>query len=150
MSLKNLLLFLILSMAVICAISPVNAQLHAELWKAPPQPIDGKTKMSLSLTTDSGMNKKDWQSPKYNTLRKKELNTVKKIIVSIEGYGSITLKKPVKGWKTFSKINNGFFKNFYMKGDPIHKNYSIKLYDKNGKVLKIGKGKVEQVLVKDC
>ena len=70
-----------------------------------------------------------------------------KITVSIKGYRTITFKKPVKGWKQQKVLDAVYFdKYFKIKGDPKKlnnkKDYTLKFYNKKGKLLKTKKDKL--------
>ena len=73
---------------------------------------------------------------KYKSARKKEINKVNKAVLTIKGYKPITAKKPAKGWK----FNGGDFAthHFIVKNHLKNldgKPYTLKLYDKRGKLL---------------
>ena len=79
--------------------------------------------------------------------RVKLLNNIYKVDVEIEGYKPIIFKKPVEGWKLINdKYNKEFKKSFTVQGKPENiawkKMCTVKLYDKNGKLLDTDKMKV--------
>ena len=138
MNFKKLLVLLLFAIAIIGIIAPVNANLEAfsgiyELNK-------GKAKVYLYVNSNIGSNAKDYDSANYVSKRKAELNNVNKVVVSIKGYTPKNFKKPSKGWKT-GKYGDQFEKIFSVKGNPLGKSYSIKLYNKNNKLLKQVNGK---------
>jgi len=101
--------------------------------------INGKNTVYVQIFTSIDPYVKNWKSAKYVSKRKAELNKVNKVVFTLDGYDPKTFKKPVKGWKTydFSRYSK---KKLTFKGPSWGKKYSIKLYDKKGKLLKKGKG----------
>jgi len=126
-----ILLFIV---AIIAMIAPVNGALKGNVEIVTPDPYDGQ--VCFSLDSDIGMKDENPYTPKYISQRTKEFNKVKKIVVKIKGFKSKTFKKPKKGWPddlTYFKV----------KGSAYKKAYSMKLYDKNNKLLKNIKGNIQ-------
>jgi len=148
MNLKKILVLLSVSLVIICIISPANAKLDSTIEVESSKTINGKTKLILYVSSDIGVKKKNTNSSTYsnsaNSISKRntELNSVNKIIVTVNGYKSVNFKKPAKGWN----VDNLYFtKTFSIKGDQkkISDNEcSIKLYNKKNKLLKNKKAKV--------
>ena len=139
MNFKKVLVLLLFAIAIIGIIAPAEAKL--EIYSGVYEQYKDKTKISLQVESDIGLNAKNWDSPIHIPKRKAELNKVNKAVVKIKGYKDVTFKKPSKGWE-FEKNAYSFVKIFSVKGNPEGKSYSIKLYDKKGKVIKNKKGKI--------
>ena len=76
---------------------------------------------------------------------KAELGNVNKVVVTVKGYKTMTFKKPVNGWKLYKRYYHGITKTFNIAGKPknlVAKNYSIKVYNKNGKIIKAEQGRL--------
>jgi hypothetical protein len=130
---------LLFTIAIVGIIAPVEAKLNAEAYSSV-YLIEGKSGVSLSISSNIG-DKKTFDSSKNQAARKKEINNVNKMVISIKGYKAITFKKPKKGWKMEYK-NYYTHKYFSVKGKAAEKNYSIKFYNKKGKLIKNIKGKI--------
>ena len=143
MNIKKILVLLLFLVAILGIITPVNAKLdYCETW-SDSKVINGKTKMTWGLCSDIGDYVVDWDSPKYSIQERKEVNKVIKGTVKIDGYKTLTFKKPKKGWMFTGITESSLYKSFSVKGSPINKSYTIKCYDKNGKIIKQSKGKVK-------
>jgi len=140
MNIKKILVLLLFAIAIVGIISPVNAALKIDWFLTyEEKPINGKNDVALSFSSDSGMNAKDPHVKKYVDQRKRELNKVNKVVVTVKGHKTTTFKKPSKGWNDDPCV----MKFFSLKGSAVYKkDYSVKLYDKNNKLLKSKKGKV--------
>ena len=145
MNIKKIVVLLLLLVAIIGIITPASATLSSSL--SPITEHKGKTEISFITSSDIGSDKKNWDSAKYVSKRKAELNKVNKIVVTINGYKPITYKKPVKGWKI---AKEGYYRDIItIKGTEktlTGKDYYVKLYDKNNKLIKDkskGKGKLD-------
>jgi hypothetical protein len=97
-----------------------------------------------SLKSDNGETKLELFIISSNTTNhEKELNNVSNIVVEIEGYNSMTFKRPVEGWKLDENFEIYEYKAtfsiyFTIKDQPEsldNKRYSVKLYDKENKLL---------------
>jgi hypothetical protein len=132
MNIKKILVLSIFAIAIIGIIAPINAALNGYVEMESTPYISGK--LCLSIDSNIGMKDKNPYTLKCVSERQKEINTVKKVIITIKGYKPITIKKPTKGW-----VN---LKYFSVKGNTNNKDYSMKLYDKNNKLLKNIKGKL--------
>ncbi|MDR2966706.1 MAG: hypothetical protein LBU74_02015 [Methanobacteriaceae archaeon] len=145
MKIKAIIGLLLFSLAIISIITPVNAELSPYLNSESYKPVNGKTKIYLDVYSDLGTSEKNYNSANYVSKRKADFNKVSKYVITINGYKPIIYKKPVKGWKISS--NNGykaiyFGKSFSVKGNPNGKSYSLKLYNKKGKLIYNEKGKL--------
>jgi len=131
MILKKILVLSLFLFTIMGIIAPVNATLngYAEME---PTPVISK-KIGYLIESNIGMNDTDPNSPKHVSEREKEINKVKKIVIKVKGYKPITIKKPKKGWSKNLKY-------FSVKGNANNKPYTMKLYDKNNKLLKNIKG----------
>jgi len=136
-----LFLFLVL---IIGIIAPVNAKLTCEAGTYTLVGNDVENKVYLNVWSDIGTKSANPGLAKYVSKRKAELNKVNKIVLKISGYKTVTFKKPTKGWKNkdYNNIKSRIIKEFSVEKHLNGKNYSIKLYDKKGKVIKKGKGKL--------
>ncbi|MDR2967209.1 MAG: hypothetical protein LBU74_04610 [Methanobacteriaceae archaeon] len=143
MNIKKALILILFAIAIVGIIAPVNAKLNCETWSHSNKIINGKTKMTLGIASNIGSTAKNWDSPKYITQRKAELNKVNKITVTIKGYKTIIFKKPTKGWKLSGITDDSLYKSFSVKNNPNNKFCIIKCYDKKGKLIKQQKGKVQ-------
>jgi len=135
MNIKKTVILLIFLVAIACLISPVNAKLDGYVSK---YDNTSANKLFVCISSDIGINSDNWKSTKYVTKRKAELNKVNKVVVTFNGYTPITIKKPVKGWKTY-KYADAFENSFSVKNAPKSlksKNYSIKLYDNKNKLIR--------------
>jgi len=146
MSIKKVMLLLIFIIAIISVIAPVNAKLEPILELESMKTVNGKTKLYITVNSDVGNKntKNFYSSANYVSKRKKELNNVNKITISIKGYKTVNIKRPVKGWKT-DKSGLFFDKTFLVKGKSTkidNKSYSIKIYNKKNKLIRNKKGKV--------
>ena len=142
MNIKKVLVLLLFVVAIVGIIAPVSAKLdYCETWTYS-KTINGKTKMMWGLCSDNGDHATDWESPKYSTQNKKEINKVIKVTVKIKGYKTLTFKKPTKGWEFGGITGSSLYTTFFIKGNPTNKPYTMKCYDKNGKVIKQHKDKV--------
>ena len=147
MNIKKILIILLFSIAIVTIISPVTGKLEGQVGVDSLKEFDGKTKLNLVVRSNIGESSKNFNSMQAISKRKKELNNVNKVIITIEGYKPITFKKPVKDWKLKSKGEYYklyyFEKSFLVKGKPkdldFKKSYSMKLYDKKGKLIKTEK-----------
>ena len=144
MNFKKLLVLLVFAIAIIGIIAPAEAKLTVG---GPStyydKPINGKSLLGFVVSSDIGIDSDDEGSANDVSKRKAELNNVNKVVVSIKGYKDVTFKKPAKGWKTSYKSWE-FTKTFSVKGNPIKKSYTVKLYDKKNKSIKAldQKGKI--------
>lgn len=139
MNIKKILVLLIFAVAVASIIAPANAKINGDIVFDSNKDINGKSKLSIVIDSDIGLKDNFYErfSAKNNASRIKELNKVNKVVVKIKGYNPITFKKPKKNWTCL--FNTYFAKEFELKGKPKkieNKSYSIKLYDKNNKLLK--------------
>ena len=135
MNIKKILVLLLFAIAIIGIISPVSAQLNGYVSK-----YDGTSnnKLFICVSSDIGVDQANWKSSSYVKQRKGELNKIKKITVKIDGYKTVGIKSPSKGWSTY-KYADAFEKSFTVKGVSKSlngKKYYIKFYDKQGKLLK--------------
>ena len=145
MKIKKILVLLLFMVAIIGIIAPVEAKLsYCETWSHSKE-IKGKTVMIWGVFSDIGDNAKNWDSPKYATQKRAEVNKVNKVTVSIKGYQTKTYKKPAKGWKFSGITDSSIYKKFSVKGNPTGKSFTMKCYNKKGKVIKQNKGKVEYI-----
>jgi len=136
----GLLLFVI---AIACVIFPVNAALNPHnLWADSNQTSVGKTILNVGITSDIGMKDKNVNSAKFISQRKAELNKVRKVVVQIQGFQSRIFIKPNKGWASGKYYSQFFIKRFTVKGDLNHKDYTIKIYNKNNKLIKTTQGQL--------
>jgi hypothetical protein len=140
MTIKKILVLLIFAIAIVGIIAPVNAALNVDwFFTYEKKPINGKNGVDLMFSSNIGKNTKDPHAKKYVDQRKRELNKVNKVVVTVRGHKTTTFKKPSKGWND----DYGVMKSFSLKGSAVYKkDYSVKLYDKNNKVLKSKRGKV--------
>jgi hypothetical protein len=141
MNIKKIVIILIFAIAII-GITPVYAALNGNVTTLD-QTNDSNLHVFV-ITSNIGMKTKDPWTYKFASERKKEINTVNKAVISINGYKAITFKKPVKGWKTHKELDYTDYteKYFKLKGKTLNKNFSIKLYA-NGKLIKTSKGKIK-------
>jgi len=118
---------LIFAIAIVGIIAPVEAKLyvHSGVYEQ----SKGKTTVYLNVNSDG-------ESVSKNNA---ELNKVNRAVVSIKGHNTVTIKKPVKGWNTGK--HGSIFKTFSVKGNPLGKSYSVKLYNNKGKLIKQVNGK---------
>ena len=130
---KILVLFLV---AIIGIIAPVNSALFGSLY--PLSETNSKnTKLTWNIWSNIGSYEDNWDSANYVSKRKAEVNRVNKVVVSIKGQTAVTIKKPVKGWKT--NKNGELTNTFTIKSNHKTlngKNYTFKMYDNKGKLLK--------------
>ena len=142
MNIKKILVLLLFLIAIVGIITPVNATLKVDyLFTTEKKPINGENEMSLGFSTNIGMNAKDPYAKKYVAERKKELNSVNKVVITIKGHKTTIFKKLAKGWDNYD--GPIVMKFFSLKGSAVYKkDYSVKLYDKNNKIVKSKKGKV--------
>ncbi|MCL2687013.1 MAG: hypothetical protein FWE58_00555 [Methanobrevibacter sp.] len=141
-----LLLFLVVITAIITAIiTPTDAKLSCDVGAYSLIGHNVENGVYLNVWTDIGNKSGNPGSSKYFSKRKAELNKVNKIVFTINGYKTITIKKPAKGWKNkdYNPIKNRIMKDFKVKDNLAGKSYSIKLYDKKGKIIKKEKGKLK-------
>ena len=143
MKIKKVLILLILVTAISGIIAPVDAKLsYCDTWSYSKE-VKGETVMMCGVTSDIGDNAKNWDSPKYAAQKRAEVSKVNKVTVTIKGYKTKTFKKPVKGWKFSGITGSSLYKTFSVKGNPKGKSFTMKCYDKKGKVIKQNKGKVK-------
>jgi len=131
-NIKKILVLTFMLIAIVGIIAPADAKLYTGVGIDSLKADNGKTKLEFFVQSYGAKNPK------------KELNNVYKAVVSIEGYKSITFKKPVKGWKQYKQYGKTVFnKYFKIKGQPkkldFKKKYTIKLYNKKGKLIKTEK-----------
>jgi len=147
MNIKKIIILLLFLIAIIGIIAPATAKLDSNLELESMKTVKGKTKLYITVNSNIGYKKNKeifYTSNKYNSNRKKELNSINKIGINIKGYKTVTLKKPKKGWKS-SKYNLFFDKTFTIKGNHQkidNAQYSIKLYNNKNKVIKNKKSTV--------
>ncbi|MCL2313441.1 MAG: hypothetical protein FWC41_13375 [Firmicutes bacterium] len=134
MKIMKIIMLLMFLIAIISILAPVNATLHCNLFADSEKTVNGKTPLTLNVDSDH----------KTLSQRKAELNKAHRISVDIKGYKTINFKKPAKGWKYENKQLNGLVNSFSVKGNAFNKDYTIKCYDKKGKLVKVkyNKGKV--------
>ena len=136
MDIKKILVLLIFAIAIVGIVAPINAALECQVTTDDKKPNKGKNNVFVFVTSDIGLYDDDGHTKKYKSKRKKELNNINKIVLSIKGHKTTTLKKPAKGWKVDYACES-FSKELSLKGSAVYKkNYSIKFYDKNNKLLK--------------
>ena len=146
MNIKKVVLVLILAIAILLMIAPANAKLEADLYLLTSMKDDKKVAVHLEVRSDIGLDKKNNYLVKYCSARKAELNKVYKIDVKVRGFKTITLMKPANGWKvTDSQVAlTHVVRKTCIDGisykELKNKDYSVKLYDKNNKLLKSKKG----------
>jgi hypothetical protein len=107
--------------------------------------IKGETVMMWSIISNFGSRERDWESPKYVAPKRAVINEVNKVTVTISGYETMTFKKPVKGWKFSGIMGDSLYQTYSVKGNPDNKSFTMKCYDKNGKIIKQHKSKVEYI-----
>ena len=146
MDIKKIFLLLLFLILIIGIIAPVNAKLsYCETWADTGKVINGKTKMTWGVASDVGSNTRYYYLPKYVNKQKAEVNKVNKVTVKISGYKTLTFKKPAKGWKLSGITDSSLYKSYSLKGSPLNKTFTMKCYDKKGKLIKQNKGKVEAI-----
>ena len=124
---------------------PEEAKLdYCETWSYSKE-IKGETVMMWGVSGNSGSREMDWDSPKYSAKNKALVNEVNKVDVTISGYETITFKKPVKGWKFSGITDSSLYQTYSVKDNPNGKSFTMKCYDKKGKIIKQNKGKVEYI-----
>jgi hypothetical protein len=129
MKIKTIIVLLCFTIAIIGIISPVNAKLDASISVHSHEPINGKTGLDFGV---------------YSTIGKSEFSKINKIVLSIKGYKSKTYKKTAKGWSSkYDSGNSYIYIGTSVNGKALNKDYSVKLYDKKGKLIKNIKRKVE-------
>ena len=135
MNMKKILILLIFAIAIVGIIAPAEAKYTAGM-----NPISQKTS-HLHVDSDIGMKSKNWNSAKYVSKRKAEVNKINKIVITIKGTKDKTIKKPAKGWKSKTITGAGFYKALTI-NNPDGKKYSIKFYNKKNKVIYTKKGEL--------
>ena len=143
MNIKKVLVLSLFAIVLIVILAPVNAKLDSNLETYSLKEFNGKTNLILQVYSDIGMKNKDYYLSKYSSKRKTELNKVNKVNVKINGYKTVTFKKPIKGWKS-DYYAYSFDMSFLIKGKSkniANRDCSIEIYDKN-KLIKTKKGKV--------
>lgn len=142
---KSIVIFLLFMVAIIGILAPVNAKLYGDMSIVHKEPSNGKIKLYFYVGSDVGDNTKNTHSAKNNIARKKELNNVNKVVINIKGFKSVTVKKPAKGWRMGNEWNRFFERDYWIKGkfkNLVNKNYSLKMYNNKGKLLKNSKGRL--------
>ena len=141
MKIQKILMLLLFFSVLTCIIAPVNAKLNTDVEIVSLKNVKGNTELSLSVHSDIGMKSKQWYAAQSVSKRKKEINQVNKVIVSIKGNKKLTFIKPVKGWKMY-KFDDSFNTLFSVKGKVEKKDCSISLYDKKNKIILNKKTKI--------
>jgi len=138
MKIKKILVLLLFMVAIVGIIAPANAELYPVVGIKSLKAVENGKKTQLELFVQS-----DYSS---SMKAKAELGTVNKLVVTVEGYNTITFKKPANGWKLYKNYYHGITKTFNIVGKPKNivnkKHYSIKVYNKNGKLIKTGQGRL--------
>jgi len=147
MNIAKVLLLLFFLILIVGIIAPAQAKLDSSLELQSTNTVKGKTKLYFTVNSDQGILKDGtfYTKSSYNVKRKKELDSVNKIIISVKGQKNVTFKKPKKGWEK-TKYNFYFDKTFSVKGKAQkinNKQYSIKFYNEKNKVFKTKKGRVQ-------
>jgi len=143
MKIMKIIMLLMFLIAIISILAPVNATLQCTLSADSEKTVNGRTPITLVVGSDIYDKTSDNQD-KTLPQRKAELNKAHRISLDIKGYKTISFKKPAKGWKYENGMYEGFVKSFSVKGNAFNKDYTIKCYDKKGKLIKAkyNKGKV--------
>lgn len=138
MNSKKIMVLLLFAIAIIGIITPVNAELSGYVSKSIKYDKKPVNKLFVCIQSDIGIGNSNWKSTNYVKQRKTELNKINKIVIKVKGYNSTTIKKPSTGWQTY-QYADAFQKYFTVKGATkslLGKDYSIKLYNKNNKLIR--------------
>jgi len=129
---KKILVLLLFAIAIIGILAPVNAKLDTSVETDTKKTVNGKSEVRLVVFSNINNVK----------LNKAEFNKVNKIVLSIKGFKSKTFKKSAKGFYNDGSDGSYFYTTFAVKGKTFNKDYSVKLYNKKGNLIKNIKGKV--------